>query len=143
MKKLVFSILACLFVLHLFSQNRDIEEIAKLNQDWLNAYIKKDAGVLDKIFADDFVLISPVGTKMTRKDILANLEKLETVSINIDSIDIRLVTDNVALVTAFTSFVLAIDGKPTAMRNCYQDVYVKRKNRWLAVAAHVTLLNRK
>ena len=129
MKKLLFSILSTLLVLHLFSQNKGIEEIAKLNQDWLNAYIKKDAVTLDKIFAADFVLISPGGIKMTRKDILANLEKQETISIKTDSIDIRLVTDNVALVTAFTSFVLAIDGKATAMRNCYQDVYVKRKNK--------------
>jgi len=128
-KKLLFSILSTLLVLHLFSQNKGIEEIAKLNQDWLNAYIKKDAVTLDKIFAADFVLISPGGIKMTRKDILANLEKQETISIKTDSIDIRLVTDNVALVTAFTSFVLAIDGKATAMRNCYQDVYVKRKNK--------------
>jgi|GEM_PF-5641466 len=25
-------------------------------------------------------------------------------------------------------------------RNCYQDVYVKRKGRWMAIAAHVVSL---
>jgi hypothetical protein len=26
-------------------------------------------------------------------------------------------------------------------RNCYQDIYVKRKGKWMAVMAHVTLLS--
>ena len=126
-----------------FSQNKDIEELTKLNQDWLNSYPKKDTSTLAKIFADDFVLISPKGVKMTKHDIIRNLDKQETASITIDSIDVRLLTNEVGLLTAYTTFVLKIDGKDMTGQNCYQDVYIKRKDKWFAVAAHVTLLNMK
>jgi len=141
MIKLLLSILLTTILQNAFLQNKDIEELTRLNQDWLNSYHKKDTATLSKIFADDFILISPKGAKMTRRDIIDNLDKQETVSINIDSIAVQLITDNVGLITAYTTFVLKIDGKEMAGQNCYQDVYVKREDKWFAVAAHVTLLN--
>jgi uncharacterized protein (TIGR02246 family) len=143
MKKLLSSILLITIFKVAFSQNKDIEDLTKLNQDWLNSYPKKDSVTLAKIFADDFVLISPKGVKMTKRDILGSLEKQETVSVTIDSINVRLLTNEVALITAYTTFVLRIDGKDLTGQNCYQDAYVKRKGKWRAVAAHVTLLNMK
>lgn len=80
-----------------------IEELTRLNQGWLNSFIKKDAATLNKIFADDFILISPTGARMARSGIINNLNKLETLSINIDSINVRLVKDNVGLITAYTT----------------------------------------
>ena len=143
MTKLLLSILLTAIFQNAFSQNRDIEELTRLNQDWLNSYHKKDTATLNKIFADDFVLISPKGSKVTKRDIIDNLNKQETISINIDSIAVQLLTDNVGLITAYTTFVLKIDGKEMTGQNCYQDVYIKRKDKWFAVAAHVTLLNMK
>ena len=143
MTKLLLSILLTAIFQNTFSQNRDIEELTRLNQDWLNSYHKKDTATLNKIFADDFVLISPKGAKVTKRDIIDNLNKQETVSINIDSIAVQLLTDNVGLITAYTTFVLKIDDKEMTGQNCYQDVYIKRKGKWFAVAAHVTLLNMK
>ena len=143
MTKLLLSILLTTILQNAFSQNKDIEELTRLNQDWLNSYHKKDTATLNKIFADDFVLISPKGAKMTKRNIIDNLDKQETVSINIDSIGFQLLTDNVGLITAYTTFVLKIDGKEMTGQNCYQDVYIKRKDKWFAVAAHVTLLNMK
>ena len=143
MTKLLLSILLTTILQNAFSQNKDIEELTRLNQDWLNSYHKKDTATLNKIFADDFVLISPKGAKMTKRNIIDNLDKQETVSINIDSIGVQLLTDNVGLITAYTTFVLKIDGKEMTGQNCYQDVYIKRKDKWFAVAAHVTLLNMK
>jgi hypothetical protein len=123
-----------------FSQNKAIEELTKLNQDWLNSYPKKDTAALNKILSEDFILISPKETKMTRSDVINNLNKQEAVSVNIDSINVQLVADNAGLITAYTTFVLKTgDGKEMTGRNCYQDVYIKRNGRWLAVAAHVTL----
>lgn len=141
-KLLVFILLMIIFI-NAFAQNKDIEELTRLNQDWLNSYIKKDTATLNKIFADDFILISPKGARMTRSDIINNLNRQETVSINIDSINVRLVTADVGLITAYTTFVLKTDNKEMTGKNCYQDVYIKRNGSWFAVAAHVTLLNAK
>lgn len=126
-----------------FAQSKDIEIISNLNKDWLASYVSKDTATLNRIFAPDFVLISPTGSKMTKQSIINNLSKQETVSVTIDSVDVKLLTADVGVVTAYTTFVLKIDGKETTGQNCYQDVYVKRKRKWVAVTAHVTLLNLK
>lgn len=143
MFRLLLSLLLTIPPQDVFSQAKEIEELTNINQDWLNSYPKKDAATLNRIFAEDFVLVSPKGTKLSKTNILANLDKQETVSVKIDSVDVKLLTQDVGLVTAYTTFVLKIDGKETEGQNCYQDVYVKRRDKWQAVAAHVTLLNMK
>lgn len=119
----------------------DADTIKKLNLDWVNSYVSKDKETLDRIFADDFVLINPKGIKTTKRDNLANLFRQETRSVNVDSVDVRLVSEDVGILTAYTTFVMYIDGKEMTGKNCYQDVYVKRHGRWYAVSAHVTLLS--
>jgi uncharacterized protein (TIGR02246 family) len=143
MTKIFLSILLTIILQNSFSQSKDIEKLTKLNQDWLNSSIKKDTATIAKIFADDFVLISPNGVKRTKHDAVRNILYQDIKSINIDSIDVRLLTNDVGLITCYLTFVLKIDGKEVTGKNCYQDVYVKRKGRWFAVSAHVTLLNSK
>lgn len=143
MKGKVTCILLMLICTTVFSQNRDTETIKILNQHWLNSLVKKDTIRLNKIFANDFVLIAPNGKKMTKKDIIQNLHLQQTVSVSIDSIDVKLLTRHVGVVTAYTTFALIVDSKKMTGQNCYQDIYVKRRSKWLAVAAHVTLLNLK
>jgi len=141
MKKQFFSIGLILIIANAFAQDRDVQELAKLNRDWLHSYVTKDSTMLAAILAEDFILISPNGSKWTKQAMINNLEKQELISINIDSVNTRLLTENTAILTAYTSFVMKIDGKNVDAKNCYQDVYLKRKNRWQAVSAHVTLLN--
>jgi hypothetical protein len=139
--KFLLSILMLLIFQKIFSQNNDVQALIKLNQDWLQSYQTKDKATLTKIFSDDFVLISPKGAKMTKVDIINTLDKQETVSIHIDSIAVKLLTSDVGVITAYTTFVLRIDGKDVTGQNCYQDVYIRRKGGWVAVAAHVSLLS--
>jgi uncharacterized protein (TIGR02246 family) len=141
MRVTIIWIILTLFSQICFSQSKDIEILKNLNRDWINSYPTKDSATLNRIFADDFVLINHRGMKMTKKDILASLDKQETLSAKIDSVDVKLLTDNVGVVTAYTTFVLKADGKEMTGQNCYQDIYLKRKGKWVAVAAHVTLLS--
>ena len=129
------------FCLAGFSQETDIAEIKKLNKEWLQSYPKKDSATLKRIFADDFVLVSPKGVKMTKNDIVNNLANQETRSINIENEEVKMLSADVGLITVYSNFILIVDGKEVNGRNCYQDVYVKRNGRWYAVAAHVTLLS--
>ena len=139
---LVFSALIIFFSFASVAQSRDAETIKQLNQDWLNALPKRDSLTLSKILADDFIMIGANGSTQTKKDNLTNLmsPSIETKSVEIDSVKARLLTTDVGMVTAWTSFVLSINGKEMTGKNCYQDVYMKRKNKWVAVSAHVTLL---
>jgi uncharacterized protein (TIGR02246 family) len=141
MKRIFISLLFALSLQNAFSQKNDIEKLTKLNQDWISLSIKKDTAAFAKIFADDFVLISPNGTKRTKWDIVKNTLYQDIKSQSIDSINVGLLTNDVGLITCYTTFVLISDGKEVTGKNCYQDVYIKRKDRWFAIAAHVTLLN--
>jgi uncharacterized protein (TIGR02246 family) len=142
-KEPIVMVLLTLVCQLVFSQNEDIGIITNMNKDWLHSYVTKDTSALNRIFADDFVLVSHKGKKMSKKFIIENLAKQETVSVNVDSMDVKLLTGDVGVVTAFTTFVLNVDDKEILGQNCYQDVYVKREGKWLAVAAHVTLLSLK
>jgi uncharacterized protein (TIGR02246 family) len=140
-KETMIILLLALICQTVFAQSKDIEIISNLNKDWLDSYVKKDSATLNRIFAPDFVLISPTGSKMTKKSVIDNLQKQEIISVNIDSVDVKLLTADVGVVTAYITFVVNTDGKEVPGQICYQDVYVKRKGKWVAVTAHVTLLN--
>ncbi|HWB24849.1 MAG TPA: nuclear transport factor 2 family protein [Chitinophagaceae bacterium] len=126
-----------------FCQAGDKAILKTLNGRFLNAIINRDTAALSSVLADDFMLINPGGAKRTKQDNLNNILLLDqqVLSINIDSMDIRLVNDNTGIVTAWTTFVIKTGGKKTTGKNCYQDVYVKRNKVWKAVAAHVTMLS--
>ncbi len=137
------AVLVFVFSLNSLAQSQDIEAIKKLNQDWLNSMPKRDSSTLSRILSDDFILIAPNGARQTKKDNLSNLmsPNVEVRSVAIDSVNVRLLTPDVSVLSAWTHFVLRIDGKEMPGKNCYQDIYMKRKNQWVAVSAHVTLLS--
>jgi hypothetical protein len=125
----------------LCAQNKSIDALKRLNEQWIRSYPSKDSATLERIFASDFELIAPNGNKMTRRDVIRNLSRQEILSVNIDSVAVRMLDENVGVVTAYMTFVVKSDNTLKTGRNCYQDIYRLRKKRWEAVAAHVTLLS--
>jgi ketosteroid isomerase-like protein len=132
-----------IFSLRTSGQNQDVETLKKLNRDFLNAIVNRDTTALSNILADDFILINPGGAKRNKADNLAGVltPNLQVVSVDIDSVEVRLLSADVGLVTAWTNNKMDANKKETTFRICYQDVYVKRKNKWVAVAAHVSSLD--
>ncbi|HXB30282.1 MAG TPA: hypothetical protein VNW49_10705, partial [Puia sp.] len=84
----------------------------------------------------------PGGMKRNKADnlslVLASNQKM---SVNIDSVEVRMLSGEVGLVTAWTNNKIEADNKETVFKICYQDVYMKRRNKWVAVAAHVSALS--
>jgi ketosteroid isomerase-like protein len=142
MKALIYlTSLLTLFTINSSGQNADIETLKKLNRDFLNSIVNRDTATLSKILADDFILINPGGIKRNKADNLSGaLVSNQKISVDIDSIEVRLLSDNVGLVTAWTNNVIITEKDKSAFKICYQDVYMKRKNKWVAVAAHVSLI---
>ena len=122
-------------------QNPDIEMLKKLNRDFLNSIVNRDTATLSKILADDFILINPGGIKRNKADNLSGaMVSNQKISVDIDSVEVRLLSGEVGLVTAWTNNKINADNKETKFKICYQDVYMKRRNKWVAVAAHVSAL---
>ncbi|HTS42772.1 MAG TPA: nuclear transport factor 2 family protein [Puia sp.] len=142
MRKVFIPVLLFIISVPVFSQSGDIEIIKKLNESWLNCYITRDTAAMSKIYGDDFILISPSGSKVTKKDALKNLTSStqNIISIKADSVEVRLLSDDVAVITSRAVFKSSKQGKETTGQTSYQDIYVKRNGRWVAVAAHVTFL---
>ena len=136
----LFSFLAPLLSL---GQTQEIEAIKKTNVQWLNCYVKRDTSTLGKILANDFVLIAQNGLPQTRQEVLSGMlsPNMETISIKVDSANVRLLSPDVALLNAWSTFVYKFNGNEMTGKTSYLDVYVKRKGRWMAVTAHVTGLN--
>jgi hypothetical protein len=138
--------LLCVFFFSLFNrglgQAQDIETLKKLNRNFLNAIVNRDTFTLSHILADDFMLINPGGAKRNKSDNLSSalMTNPHVVSVDIDSVEVRLLSSDVGLVSAWTTNVVEANGHTETFRISYQDVYMKRRNNWVAVAAHVASL---
>lgn len=123
------------------AQSDDIAAIKALNTAWIHSYVTKDSAVVARIWADDMVLINPMGTKMTKPEMLHNFVSGPVMqSAVVDTADVRLL-GNVGLITAHCTFSFTSDGKLTTGHTGYLDVYEKRNGHWVCIAAHVTSLN--
>ncbi len=65
-----------------------------------------DSAFLSSILADDFMMVSPDGSKQTKKDNLLNimLPSIETIAVSFDNVEVRLLTPYVALLNAWANF---------------------------------------
>ncbi len=128
-------------VVNLNAFGQDEKIIEKLNADWIASYPTKDTATLSRIFADDLVLVSPNGTHMSKRQIIANVASpgQQVRSSRVDKVEVRLL-GNVGLVMAQASFVTVDNGKEVTGKTNYLDVYEKRNGKWVAIAAHVTYI---
>jgi len=123
------------------SDANDVKTLEKLNEDWIHSYPGKDTATLGRIFADDLIMITPNGAKLSKKECIANLasQRQQIASTKVDKVQVRLL-GNIGLVMAEASFISLDNGKEVPGRTNYLDVYEKRNGRWVAIAAHVTFL---
>lgn len=143
MRSLSILLLTLLLSAKCFAQTNNEAILKGLNEKFLNALVNSDTAALSSVLASDFMLVNPGGIKRNKADNLATLliPNQKVLSINIDSADIRMITSDVGIVSAWTTCVIEAGGKKTTGKNCYQDIYAKRNNEWKAVSAHVTMLS--
>lgn len=124
-----------------YAQTGDASIIKKLNRQWLDAIVQEDSAALSRILADDFVLINPGGMRRTKSDNISLHHSGQQVTrVDIDSQDIRFLTDEVGIITVWTTNYISQGTEKIVLKICYMDIYQKRKGEWKAVAGHVTLL---
>lgn len=126
------------------AQDADHNALRNHNADWIQAYPEKDTSVIHRIAADDMVMVTTTGARITKKDLIRNVAKPANpiTSATIDNVDIT-VKGNIGIVVAEVQFTALVNGKETTFKNNYMDVYEKRDGRWVAIAAHVTRLGDK
>lgn len=113
----------------------DLDELLRLNNDYIESVKASDVKRFDEILAADFLCTLPDGTLIDRAEFLAQTARPVTIgNLQVHDVNVRLLGD-VAIVHAKTTFTTP-DGAPSSGR--YTDVWARRNGHWLAVAAHVT-----
>lgn len=113
----------------------DLEQLTRLNADYIDSVQHSDVKRFNEILADDFLCSMPDATLLDRGAFLEYTAKPVTIT-NLQAYDVnvRLMGD-VAIIHARTSYT-AVDGSTSGGR--YTDVWARRNGKWLAVSAHVT-----
>jgi ketosteroid isomerase-like protein len=117
------------------TNHADIDILRQLNQDYIRSVQISDTRRFDEILADDFLNSNPDGSLVDRAQFLAQIARPATIS-NLEANDVRVrVMGDFAIIHARTTYVNA-EGRAGAGR--YTDIWARRQDRWLCVAAHVT-----
>jgi ketosteroid isomerase-like protein len=115
--------------------SKDLDELTRLNRDYINSVQTSDVTRFDEILAPDFYCSNPDKSLVDRAGFLKQTAIPVTIrNLEAHDVNIRLMGD-FAIIHARTSYTTA-DGNPASGR--YTDCWARRDDRWLAVSAHVS-----
>ena len=114
-------------------------EIVELFEAGDRALTAADVAELSRIFADDYLQYDESGRASTKQDVLAKLtsRKIRYISMTSTGRQIRLLTENVAIVHGSEDDVVEQDGKRFPVSYVYMDVVMKRDGRWQIVQSQL------
>ena len=115
------------------------QQLMQMERDYAKAIVKKDTATLDKIFADDYILVGADGKSMTKAEGMAEVKSgsLATQSIELGPMKVRVFGDS-AVVTGTDTEKSSYEGKDTSGKYAWTDVWVMRQGHWQAVASQAT-----
>ena len=115
--------------------------LLKLDNEWNEAYPRRDVSALDHIIADDWVCIDGAGLVISKRQLLDRVESSAAFldPYKFDGITLRMFGDT-AIVTGRLSGTRRDNDGSIHLEQRYTRVYVKRNNRWQSVATQVTVV---
>lgn len=114
------------------------EQLKKIEQDWANAYVKRDTAFVQSITSDDFAFVGPDGSMVSKADYIKSMTG-DTVftGFKVDELTVRVYGDS-AVVLGLATITAKTKGEDETGRYSFMDVFVKQKGEWRAVSGHVT-----
>ena len=121
--------------------------IKDLSMQWSTAILKKDAAILDRIWAPDFTYVEPSGERFTKADGILALKagKDQPTLSEATSIDVRVYGGGTVAVDIgdYRESGTDKDGKPYDRRSRFTNVWVLEDGVWRCVSAHASALQLK
>ena len=113
------------------------DTLIKIEHAWGNALLKRDVAGFNRCLADEWVLITSDGSRVTKPMALADLKSgaLKIESFRLDDVTVQLY-GNTAVVRGVITEKSKLHDKDTSGKSRFTDVFVKRDERWQAVASH-------
>jgi ketosteroid isomerase-like protein len=117
------------------------EQVKRVEQQWLDAYVKADTAALEKIESDDFVLNDPAGAAKTKADDIQDVKSgaLKWTEARFESLKVRLY-GKTAIITGVAFIKGTYSGQDVTGRYRFTDVLIRKKTEWRAVSSQVTRL---
>jgi len=115
-------------------------ELKKIEQDWLDAYIKSDASVIKNVEAEDYSITEPDGSVSTKADDVKSVTEKKFVlkTATMSDFKCRMLGDNAAVVTALLKMTGTDDGEEISGDFRAIDVFEKKDGKWQSVASQLT-----
>ena len=115
--------------------------VAKLDTEYQAAVKANDAATMDRILADDRVLITGRGKVFTKADLLADARAKSTTYEKQDELEqkVRVFGDHTAVVTALLWIKSTSDGKASDRKLWFSDTYVKTPKGWRYVLGQASI----
>ena len=120
------------------------QELIKLENDWEQAFYKRDIAFGDRFLADDYIGTEEKGIVMTKAQELEDLKSGVHLSASgvQDDVKVRVYGD-AAVVTGRTTVKGQYKGKEFTSRYRWTDTFIKRDGRWQCVASHISRISQK
>jgi ketosteroid isomerase-like protein len=115
------------------------QELIKLEEEWHNAYVKRDAAPLEKILAEEYIAVSGNGGSYSKAQTIEGL-KNDTATYEYSTpydMDFRFYDDAVVVIGRTKEKGKAQNGTEFTVEYRWTDVFVKKNGRWQCVAAQV------
>ena len=136
------AIIGCLGAAALQSASReeDAATVAALDKEYQAAVKRNDATTMDRILADDFVLITGRGQTFTKADLLRGARNKTSVYEQQDEIEQKVrVWGDTAVVTALLWIKGTSGDAPFERRLWFSDTYVRTPKGWRYVLGQASL----
>ena len=116
----------------------DEEQLRKIEQDWADAYVKRDTAFAQKITADDFAFVGPDGN-IVKKDEYVKSMTGDTIfaEFKLENLNVRIYGDT-AVAIGTCAIKAQAKEEDESGKFSFTDVFVKQKGEWKAVSGQVT-----
>ena len=114
--------------------------VAALDTQYQAAVKANDAATMDRILADDFVLVTGRGKTFTKADLLEEARSRSTIYEKQDELEQKVrVWGDTAVVTALLWIKGTSGGKPVERKLWFSDTYVRTPTGWKYVLGQASL----
>lgn len=126
------------------ASSADEKAVAKLEQDWAVALVKKDLATIDAITSPDWVVTLPDGTMVTKAQFDSDLKSGVVVFTEFKVEDLKVkVYGDTAVAFGLETEKSTYKGSDMSGQYRFTDVFTKRNGKWTCVATHVSKVEKK
>jgi ketosteroid isomerase-like protein len=114
------------------------QQLTKIENDWADSYVKRDASYVEKMTTDDFMFVGPDGNIVNKADYVKAMTG-DTVftAFKLNSLKVRSYGDT-AVVIGLVSITAKTKGEDESGEYSFTDVFVKQKGEWKAASGQAT-----